>query len=109
MEKYDGTGIVGATVLCEGSDSGTASTEYDTQAFSVDTGASGVLAEQTITAKKWVGTSETLTNYNYFKFTISEPGYETLVIEKVTIDAPINWHLELQQQKQPPKALEYGI
>jgi hypothetical protein len=117
----DGTGIVGATVLCEGSDSGTASTEYDTQAFSVDTGASGVqafsvdtgasgvLAEQTITARKWVGTSETLTNYNYFRFTISEPGYETLIIEKVTIDAPINWHLELQQQKQPPKALEYGI
>jgi hypothetical protein len=44
----DGTGIVGATVLCEGSDSGTASTEYDTQAFSVDTGASGVKLLQII-------------------------------------------------------------
>ena len=93
----DGTGIVGATVACAGSDSGTASEEYDTVGFTTaDTGASGVLAEQTVTVKKWVGTSETETNYNYFKFTISEPGYETLVMEKVTIDAPIVWHLELQ-------------
>ena len=98
----NGTGIVGATVACAGSDSGTASEEYDTVGFTTaDTGASGVLAPQTVTAKKWVGTSETLTNYNYFKFTITEPGYETLVMEKVTIDAPIVWHLELQPIKHP--------
>jgi len=98
----NGTGIVGATVACAGSDSGTASEEYDTVGFTTaDTGASGVLAEQTVTAKKWVGTSATLTNYNYFKFTITEPGYETLVMEKVTIDAPIVWHLELQPIKHP--------
>ena len=103
----DETGIVGATVTCVGSDSGTASEEYDTAVFSVDTGASGILAEQTVTARKWVGTDETLTNYNYFKFTISEPGYETLVMEKVTIDAPIVWHLELQSIKHPPAPWEF--
>lgn len=92
----DGIGIVGATVLCESSDSGTASEEYDVEEFSVDTGASGVLAEQTVTAKKWTGTSETLTNYNYFKFTISEPGYETLVMDKITIDSPMDCRYELQ-------------
>ena len=106
----DGTGIVGATVACTGSDSGTASEEYDTVGFTTaDTGASGVLAEQTVTVKKWVGTSETLTNYNYFKFTITEPGYETLVMEKVTIDAPIVWHLELQPSKQPPAPWQDGL
>jgi len=105
----DGTGIVGATILCEGSDSGTASEEYDTQVFSEDTGVSGVLAQQKINQKKWLTTNETLTNYNYFKFTISEPGYETLVLGKITVDGPIDWHLELQSQKQPPAPWQEGM
>ena len=84
-----------ATVTLDGSDSGTASTEYDTEAFSVNT-TNGVLAEQIVTARKWVGTSETLTNYNLFRLTVSAAGYQTLVIDNITIDAPIVWHLELQ-------------
>ena len=84
-----------ATVTLDGSDSGTASTEYDTEAFSEDT-TNGVLAEQTVTARKWVGTSETLTNYNKFRLTVEAAGYETLVLDNITVDSPIDWHLELQ-------------
>ena len=94
-----GDGIVGATVNCWGSAAtpATPSEEYDTVVINaVDTGASGVLAEQTITARKWVGTSETLTTYSPHKFTISAQGYETLILENITIDGPIDWHLELQ-------------
>ena len=95
----DGTALQSVVVDCLGSDSGTASTEYDTAqwtAGTITTDASGDIAEQVITQKKWVGTAETLTNYNYFKFTLSKAGYETLILENITVDAPIAWHLELK-------------
>ena len=38
------------------------------------------------------------------KFTISKAGYETLVLENITISAPIKWHLELQ----PLRTRNYG-
>jgi hypothetical protein len=90
----DGTAINGATVLCENTN--------DAQEFSVDTGADGKIATQYITAKDWATTSETETDYNNFKFTISEPGYETLILENITIDSPIDWHLELQDPAPSP-------
>jgi hypothetical protein len=31
--------------------------------------------------------------------TLSKAGYETLVLDNITIDSPIVWHLELQHTK----------
>ncbi|NIT61121.1 MAG: hypothetical protein GWN00_34435, partial [Aliifodinibius sp.] len=76
---------------------------------SVTTNASGIITEQTITAKKWVGTSETETDYGPFRLALSKDGYETLVLENITIDSPVDLQLELQPQKQPPKLIEYGV
>jgi len=89
----DGTAIQTAAVLCED--------DADADIFDVTTDASGDITEQTITAKSWTGTSETLDDNNPFKFTISKAGYETLVLENITVDAPIVWHLELQPIRHP--------
>jgi len=82
-----GADLVGATVDCED--------QFGTPVFSVNTNAGGDIAEQIITYKQWAGTSETLTTYSPHKFTISKAGYETMVLDAVTVDAPIVWHLEL--------------
>lgn len=96
----DGTAIQSATVLCEDKD--------DTQIFSVSTDASGDITEQIITYRDWATTSETETAHSPHKFTISKAGYKTLVMEAVTVDAPIVWHLELQSQLMPVAAERYG-
>jgi len=83
----DGSNLSGVTILCEDKDNNTV--------FSVNTGADGKIAEQVITYKKWEGTSEILTEYSPHKFTISKAGYETLVLDEITVDEPIDWHLEL--------------
>ncbi len=104
----DGNNLSGVTVNLEGSDV----SNYDTDMWtedSVTTNASGIITEQTITAKKWVGTSETETDYGPFRLALSKDGYETLVLENITIDSPVDLQLELQPQKQPPKLIEYGI
>jgi len=77
------------------------------QEFSVNP-TSGAIAEQTITYKKWTGTSELETKYIH-TFTLSESGYETLVITDIEVDAKIDWYLELQQQKQPPAPWQEGM
>jgi hypothetical protein len=84
----DGVNLQGATVLCE--ETGGA------QQFSVSTAADGTITQQSLNVIKWVGTSETETDYNPHKFTISKAGYETLILENITVDGPIDWHLELQ-------------
>jgi len=76
------------TVLCED--------KNGTDVFSVSTDINGNITEQTINYKIWTGTSETLVTYSPHKFTISKTGYQTLVLENITVDAPIKWHLELQ-------------
>jgi len=88
LADKDGNNISGVTILCQDKDSNTV--------FSVNTGADGKIAEQIITYKKWVGTSETETTYSPHKFTISKAGYETLVLDNITVNEPIDWHLELQ-------------
>ena len=60
------------------------------------TDAAGEITEQIVVAKQWYGTSETLTGYSPFILTISKSGYQTLVIPAITIDAPIDWTIELQ-------------
>lgn len=97
----DGVALQSVTVLLED--------DADVDIFSVATDASGDIAEQTITARSWSTTSETLDNNNPFKFTLSKAGYETLTLENITVDGPIDWHLELQSQKQPPAPWQEGM
>jgi len=86
----DGADLAGVVVDCE-DQFGTAVWAAGT----ITTGAAGDIAEQIITYKQWVGTSETLTTYSPHKFTISKAGYETMVLDAITVDEKINWHLEL--------------
>ena len=95
----DGNALQSVVVDCEDKDT-TAVWAVGT----ITTDANGDIAEQQIRYKKWVGTAETLTTFSPHKFTLSLAGYETLILEAVTVDAPIVWHLELQSQKAPPRA-----
>jgi len=36
---------------------------------------------------------------NPFKLTISKAGYETLIMENITIDDPIDWEMEMQHMR----------
>jgi len=96
---HRGTALAGVVVDCEET-GGTAVWTAGT----ISTDASGDIAEQEIPYKRWSGTSEALTDYSPHKFTIYKPGYETHVLENITVDAPIVWHLELQ----PMRARIYG-
>ncbi len=84
----DGANLQGVTVLCEDKNSN--------QVFSVQTGADGKIAQQIITYKKWEGTAETETEYSPHKFTFSKNGYILLVMDNVTVDARINWDIEVK-------------
>jgi len=100
----DGANLATVAVLCEDTDGNT------TGGFtSVNTDASGDIAEQTIIYKQWTTTSETLKTYSPHKFTISKAGYETLILDNITVDTPIVWHLELQAQKQSPAPWQEGM
>ena len=91
VSDKDGANLATVAVLCEDTDGNT------TGGFaSVNTDANGDIAEQIIIYKGWTTTSETLKTYSPHKFTLSKAGYETLILENITIDAPIAWHLELQ-------------
>lgn len=92
----DGTVLESATVLCEDDDGN--------QIFSASTDSNGDITEQNMNYKSFTGTSETLEDFSPHKFSISKAGYETLVLEAVTVDHPLVWRLELQSQKQPPRA-----
>jgi len=84
----DGNNLSGVAITCEDKDSN--------QVFSVQTGADGKIAQQIITYKKWEGTGETETEYNPHKFIFSKNGYTLLVMENVTVDARINWDIEVK-------------
>lgn len=94
ITDQNGNNLAGATVTLDGS----VSSNYDTQQFSVSTAADGTITEQDVVVKKWVGTSETETDYNLHKLTVSRSGYRDLILENITIDGPIDWHLELSSQ-----------
>ena len=88
----DGNNLNGVTVSCQDTDANVV--------FSVNTNASGDIAEQTI-SRGYCQSPETdldtdLTkDYSPHKFTISKAGYETMELDDVTVDIPIVWHLEL--------------
>ncbi len=84
----DGSNLEGVTVTCEDKDSN--------QVFSVQTGADGKIAQQTITYKKWEGTAKTETEYSPHKFTFSKNGYTLLVMDNITVDARINWDIKVK-------------
>ena len=88
LADKDGVNLGGATVLCEDKNS--------TTAFSVSTDAGGDIAEQTIIANEWADGATVATTFTPHKFTISKAGYQTLVLDNITVDHPIVWHLELQ-------------
>jgi len=97
----DGVALETAAVLLED--------DADVDIFDVTTDAGGDIAEQTMTPKSWTGTDETEDDNNPFKLTIFKAGYETLILENITIDSSIKWRLELQSQKQPPAPWQEGM
>jgi len=84
----DGNNLEDVTVTCEDED--------NNEVFSVQTDVNGVIAQQTITYKQWEGTDETETEYSPHKFIFSKNGYTLLVMENVTVDARINWDVEVK-------------
>ena len=88
----DGTLLDGVEVLCED--------EADATVWTTTTGDTdtGKIDEQQITYRQFTTTAypATITTYSPHKFTLSKAGYETLILENVTVDVPIVWHLELQ-------------
>ncbi len=95
LADVDGADLSGVTVLCED--------QFGAEVFSVNTDANGDIAEQAITYKRWLGTSETLTIYSPHKFTFSKAEYPTVVYDAVTVDSPINWHIEFLAGKRRPR------
>ena len=83
----------------------------DAQVFSVTT-SSGAIAEQEVTVHEYYynGGDQSGT-LGPFTFTLSATGYETLVLDGVTIDSAIDWHLELQDEVVYPAAadVESGV
>lgn len=101
----DGANLETAQIVCDGSSNGS---NYDTEQFDVNTVADGTITQQDALIKKWVGTSETETDYNVHRFTASKAGKKTLVLENKTIAGAIDWHSELQTIEMPPSAVQYG-
>ena len=87
----NGTLLDGVEVLCEDTD--------DAIVFTTTTGDTdtGKIDEQLITYIDYYysggAQADTMSPH---KFTLSKAGYETLILENVTVDAPIAWHLELK-------------
>jgi len=95
----NGANLSGVSVLCEDVDGNT------TGGFAAQTtAADGTITEQTI-IRGYCDENNTdldtdLTkDYSPHKFTFSKAGYETLVLDNITVDGKINWHLELQDPK----------
>jgi len=104
IANKDGADLAGVAVDCEDTNG-----DAVWAAGTIVTDAAGDIAEQVITYKKWEGTDETLTEYSPHKFTISKAGYETLVLDNITIDSPIVWHEELQDSgSQRPRFRMHG-
>jgi len=101
VSDKDGTDLATVAVVCEDQDGNT------TGGFaSVNTDANGDIAEQTIIRgycdlNNSNLDSDLTKDYSPHKFTISKAGYETLILENITVDAPIVWHLELQPIRHP--------
>lgn len=105
-----GVAISGAVIDCEDQ---TATAVWT--AGTVTTDASGNITQQSIPKiRYYYSGGAATTTYSPHKFTISKAGYETLVLENITVDGPIDWHLELQDEVVYPAeddvrdAVDYG-
>ena len=90
--------------------------QYGTTVFTDTTDGSGNLltpASNIITHSKYVAgaalATPVVTTYSPHKFTISKAGYQTLVLEAITVSSKINWHLELQGGEVMAKYVPVGI
>lgn len=57
--------------------------------FSVSTDSGGDIAEQTVTYKQWVGTSEALLSESPHTITVNKAPFANIVKNNITLDAPI--------------------
>lgn len=93
LEVYDaaGSAIQNADVLLEQQDG--------TDAFDVDTDATGAIAEQTVSRGYYAqATGDTLQDYGPFKLTVSKAGYQTYVHDGIVLDEKIDWRIYLHPQ-----------
>jgi hypothetical protein len=74
---------------------------YVVQQNGVLTDASGDIEIQYLPYKYWHSTSETEVNPNPYTITISKSGYETLIMENITIDSKLDFHQELHPAHGP--------
>ncbi|MFW6121758.1 MAG: carboxypeptidase-like regulatory domain-containing protein [Petrotogales bacterium] len=82
----DGVNLENATVKCED--------KNNNEVFSVTTDANGEITEQNINYIRYGDGIDDLI-YSPHKFTISKAGYETLILDNITVDSVVDWHLEL--------------
>jgi len=91
VRDKDGDALSGVDVVCRD--------QFNNVVFGggspVTTDSNGDIAEQTIVNRDWTTKSEIETDYGPFTFTFSKDGYQTLTLENVTLDGPINWTLEM--------------
>lgn len=66
-----------------------------TDVFNVNTDASGDIAEQTVTYKRWLGTSEVETDYSPHTFIVSKDGYLTHKFLYNFSDGKPDWEIKL--------------
>jgi len=87
----DGADLVGVVVDCED--------QFGNPAWAagtVTTNANGDIAEQQIIYRRYYyDIGDQTTTYSPHIFTISKAGYETQVLDEITVDHPIVWHEEL--------------
>ncbi len=82
----------------------------DEQSFSVTT-TSGSIAEQELLHTHHTGftAANKITRVHVHKFTFSEAGYKTHIIENLILDAPIVWHVELQPLDYPTDGMRHNV
>lgn len=84
-----GVNLSGVTIVCLDKDA--------SQQFSQVTAVDGTISTQTVTRGYYDQAGGTvLYDSTPHSFILSKTGYETLTLENITIDSPIDWHLELQ-------------
>lgn len=84
-----GGAMAGVTVVCKD--------QFGNQVFSEVTDGSGNIAEQVVDYRKWVDAAKTLTVYSPHEFILTKPGsgYLAYMVKDVTIDGPVNWHIQM--------------
>jgi hypothetical protein len=94
----DGNDLEGATIVCKD--------KNGNEVFNVQTDSYGNITEQEVTYQQWYQLSwgehgeEDAICYSPHSFEISQDEKESLIYENITLDKPINWHVELQEEVQ---------